>query len=168
MLVSFLLRSHSVICLVEFYLIWALRMWKLTSVIKMWKNFIGASQQESAGLLLLWPTEEISAFIEKHHESIKIYLSCEPVFLHPALVPSNGVSLLLPVFLVKRLPEKGPATGSIIGGIIAVILVLAIVGTAIAMYRKHRDNKLNGEWVSVLPEDGRLQPFFISLCRSGE
>lgn len=64
---------------------------------------------------------------------------------HPLLIPSNDVSFLLPVFPVNRLPEKGPATGSIIGGIIAVILVLAIVGTAIAMYRKHRDNKLNGE-----------------------
>ncbi|XP_038140110.1 nectin-2 isoform X2 [Cyprinodon tularosa] len=44
-----------------------------------------------------------------------------------------------------RLPEKGPTTGSIIGGIIGVILVIAIIGTAIAMYRKHKNNKLNGE-----------------------
>ncbi|XP_017270900.1 nectin-2 isoform X2 [Kryptolebias marmoratus] len=42
---------------------------------------------------------------------------------------------------VNRLPEKGPATGSIIGGIIAVILVLAIIGTAIAMWRKHKNKK---------------------------
>ncbi|XP_041649502.1 nectin-2 isoform X3 [Cheilinus undulatus] len=40
-----------------------------------------------------------------------------------------------------RLPEKGAATGSIIGALIGVILLLAIIGTAIAMYRKHRDNK---------------------------
>nr|XP_046255169.1 nectin-2 isoform X2 [Scatophagus argus] len=45
----------------------------------------------------------------------------------------------------NRLPEKGPATGSIIGGIIGVILLLAVIGTAIAMYRKHRNNKLSGE-----------------------
>ncbi|XP_068179528.1 nectin-2-like isoform X3 [Antennarius striatus] len=44
-----------------------------------------------------------------------------------------------------RLPEKGPATGSIIGGIIGVILLLAIIGSAIAMYRKHRNDKLNGD-----------------------
>ncbi|XP_070768310.1 nectin-2 isoform X2 [Enoplosus armatus] len=44
-----------------------------------------------------------------------------------------------------RLPEKGATTGSIIGAIIGVIILLAIVGTAIAMYRKHRNNKLNGE-----------------------
>ena len=48
-----------------------------------------------------------------------------------------------------RLPEKGATTGSIIGAIIGVILLLAIIGTAIAMYRKHRNNKLTGEWVSV-------------------
>ncbi|XP_028325921.1 nectin-2 isoform X2 [Gouania willdenowi] len=44
-----------------------------------------------------------------------------------------------------RRPEKGPTTGTIIGAIIGVILLLAIVGTAIAMYRKHRANKLNGD-----------------------
>ncbi|XP_054637159.1 nectin-2 isoform X3 [Dunckerocampus dactyliophorus] len=44
-----------------------------------------------------------------------------------------------------RLPEKGPTTGSIIGAIIGVIIILAIIGTAIAMYRKHRNNKLNGD-----------------------
>lgn len=31
--------------LVEFDLIWAVRMWKFTSMIEMWKNIIGASQQ---------------------------------------------------------------------------------------------------------------------------
>ncbi|XP_070822189.1 nectin-2-like isoform X2 [Chaetodon trifascialis] len=45
----------------------------------------------------------------------------------------------------NRLPEKGPTTGSIIGAIIGVIILIAIIGTAIAMYRKHRNNKLNGE-----------------------
>nr|XP_057909314.1 nectin-2 isoform X4 [Doryrhamphus excisus] len=44
-----------------------------------------------------------------------------------------------------RLPEKGATTGSIIGAIIGVIIILAIIGTAIAMYRKHRNNKLNGD-----------------------
>ncbi|XP_023285673.1 nectin-2 isoform X3 [Seriola lalandi dorsalis] len=44
-----------------------------------------------------------------------------------------------------RLPEKGPTTGSIIGAIIGVIILLAIIGTAIAMYRKHRNNQLNGD-----------------------
>ncbi|XP_061632095.1 nectin-2 isoform X2 [Phyllopteryx taeniolatus] len=44
-----------------------------------------------------------------------------------------------------RLPEKGATTGSIIGAIIGVILIVAIIGTAVAMYRKHRANKLNGE-----------------------
>ncbi|KAF3839278.1 hypothetical protein F7725_017995 [Dissostichus mawsoni] len=44
-----------------------------------------------------------------------------------------------------RLPEKGATTGSIIGAIIGVILLLAIIGTAIAMYRKHRNNKLTGD-----------------------
>ncbi|XP_051262048.1 nectin-2 isoform X3 [Dicentrarchus labrax] len=44
-----------------------------------------------------------------------------------------------------RLPEKGATTGSIIGAIIGVIILLAVIGTAIAMYRKHRNNKLNGE-----------------------
>ncbi|KAM8734903.1 nectin-2 isoform 2-T2 [Acanthopagrus schlegelii] len=44
-----------------------------------------------------------------------------------------------------RLPEKGATTGSIIGAIIGVIILLAIIGTAIAMYRKHRNNKLNGD-----------------------
>ncbi|KAM9852360.1 nectin-2 isoform 1-T1 [Aulostomus maculatus] len=44
-----------------------------------------------------------------------------------------------------RLPEKGATTGSIIGAIIGVIILIAIIGTAIAMYRKHRDNKLNGD-----------------------
>ncbi|XP_035497902.1 nectin-2 isoform X3 [Scophthalmus maximus] len=44
-----------------------------------------------------------------------------------------------------RLPEKGPTTGSIIGAIIGVILLLAIIGTAIAMYQKHRNKKLSGE-----------------------
>ncbi|KAM7421137.1 hypothetical protein PAMA_015346 [Pampus argenteus] len=44
-----------------------------------------------------------------------------------------------------RLPEKGPTTGSIIGAIIGVIILMAIIGTGIAMYRKHRNNKLNGD-----------------------
>ncbi|XP_059194704.1 nectin-2-like isoform X3 [Centropristis striata] len=44
-----------------------------------------------------------------------------------------------------RLPMKGATTGSIIGAIIGVILLLAIIGTGIAMYRKHRNNKLNGD-----------------------
>ncbi|KAJ4930954.1 hypothetical protein JOQ06_025255 [Pogonophryne albipinna] len=47
--------------------------------------------------------------------------------------------------LGTRLPEKGPTTGSIIGAIIGVILLLAIIGTAIAMYRKHRNKKLTGD-----------------------
>ncbi|XP_034553168.1 nectin-2 isoform X3 [Notolabrus celidotus] len=38
-----------------------------------------------------------------------------------------------------RLPEKGAATGAIIGALIGVILLLAIIGTAIAMYRKHKN-----------------------------
>ncbi|KAM3614007.1 uncharacterized protein V6R79_008401 [Siganus canaliculatus] len=45
----------------------------------------------------------------------------------------------------NRLPEKGPTTGSIIGAIIGVIILLAVIGTAIAMYRKHLNKKLNGE-----------------------
>ncbi|XP_023187299.1 nectin-2-like isoform X2 [Xiphophorus maculatus] len=40
------------------------------------------------------------------------------------------------------LPQKGSATGSIIGGIIGVILVLAAIGTGIAIYRK-RKNKFH-------------------------
>ncbi|XP_045900726.1 nectin-2 isoform X3 [Micropterus dolomieu] len=44
-----------------------------------------------------------------------------------------------------RLPERGHTTGSIIGGIIAVIIILAIIGTVIAMYRKRINSKLNGE-----------------------
>ncbi|XP_040900162.1 nectin-2-like isoform X3 [Toxotes jaculatrix] len=44
-----------------------------------------------------------------------------------------------------RLPVKGATTGSIIGAIIGVIVLIAIIGTAIAMYRKHRDNKLHGD-----------------------
>ncbi|XP_049439616.1 nectin-2-like isoform X2 [Epinephelus fuscoguttatus] len=44
-----------------------------------------------------------------------------------------------------RLPMKGATTGSIVGAIIGVIVLLAIIGTAIAMYRKHRNNKLNGD-----------------------
>ncbi|XP_077454322.1 nectin-2 isoform X2 [Stigmatopora argus] len=44
-----------------------------------------------------------------------------------------------------RLPEKGATTGSIIGAIIGVILIVAIIGTAIVMFRKHRANKLNGD-----------------------
>ncbi|XP_038566986.1 nectin-2-like isoform X3 [Micropterus salmoides] len=44
-----------------------------------------------------------------------------------------------------RLPERGHTTGSIIGGIIAVIIILAIIGTVIAMYRKRVNSKLNGE-----------------------
>ncbi|XP_019751651.1 nectin-2 isoform X3 [Hippocampus comes] len=44
-----------------------------------------------------------------------------------------------------RLPEKGATTGSIIGAIIGVILIVAIIGTAVAMYRKHRAGKLNGD-----------------------
>ncbi|XP_074509330.1 nectin-2 isoform X2 [Sebastes fasciatus] len=44
-----------------------------------------------------------------------------------------------------RLPVKGATTGSIIGAIIGVIILLAIIGTAIAMYRKHRNNKLSGD-----------------------
>ncbi|XP_014842622.1 PREDICTED: nectin-2-like isoform X2 [Poecilia mexicana] len=43
-----------------------------------------------------------------------------------------------------RLPHKGATTGSIIGAIIGVILVMAAIGTGIAMYRK-RKNKLNSE-----------------------
>lgn len=62
---------------------------------------------------------------------------------HVLLILSNAI--FLPVFPGNRLPEKGPTTGSIIGGIIGVIILLAIIGTAIAMYRKHRNNKLNGE-----------------------
>ncbi|XP_026173282.1 nectin-2 isoform X3 [Mastacembelus armatus] len=40
------------------------------------------------------------------------------------------------------LPPKSLPTGAIIGAIIGVILLLAIIGTVIAMYRKHRDKKL--------------------------
>ncbi|KAM4736711.1 nectin-2 isoform 2-T2 [Anableps anableps] len=41
-----------------------------------------------------------------------------------------------------RLPEKGPTTGAIIGAVIGVILLMAIIGTGIAMYRKHKNKKL--------------------------
>ncbi|XP_034030328.1 nectin-2 isoform X3 [Thalassophryne amazonica] len=44
-----------------------------------------------------------------------------------------------------RLPAKGPTTGMIIGAIIGVVIFVAIIGTAIAMYRKHRINKLSGD-----------------------
>ncbi|XP_034730121.1 nectin-2-like isoform X3 [Etheostoma cragini] len=44
-----------------------------------------------------------------------------------------------------RLPEKGATTGGIIGAIIGVVILLAIIGTIIAMYHKHRNNKLNGD-----------------------
>ncbi|XP_055019543.1 nectin-2 isoform X2 [Boleophthalmus pectinirostris] len=43
-----------------------------------------------------------------------------------------------------RLPGKGPTTGTIIGAIIGVIVLLAIIGTAIAMYRKHK-GKIHGD-----------------------
>ncbi|XP_043972946.1 nectin-2-like isoform X2 [Gambusia affinis] len=45
---------------------------------------------------------------------------------------------------VTPLAQKGGTTGSIIGAIIGVILVLAVIGTGIAMYRK-RKNKFNSE-----------------------
>ncbi|KAK5861828.1 hypothetical protein PBY51_017273 [Eleginops maclovinus] len=48
-------------------------------------------------------------------------------------------------FKVTRLPGKGATTGSIIGAIIGVIVLLAIIGTAIAMYRKHHNGKLCGD-----------------------
>ncbi|XP_047216582.1 nectin-2-like isoform X2 [Girardinichthys multiradiatus] len=41
-----------------------------------------------------------------------------------------------------RLPMKGAATGSIIGSIIGVILLLALIGTGIALYRKQKAKKL--------------------------
>ncbi|MED6279753.1 hypothetical protein CHARACLAT_003888 [Characodon lateralis] len=41
-----------------------------------------------------------------------------------------------------RLPMKGAATGSIIGGIIGVILLMALIGTGIALYRKQKTKKL--------------------------
>ncbi|XP_028436786.1 nectin-2 isoform X2 [Perca flavescens] len=44
-----------------------------------------------------------------------------------------------------RLPEKGAATGIIIGAIIGVVIFLALIGTAIAMYRKHSNKKVNGD-----------------------
>ncbi|KAM9309875.1 nectin-2 isoform 3-T3 [Pholidichthys leucotaenia] len=44
-----------------------------------------------------------------------------------------------------RLPEKGATTGSIIGAIIGVIILVAIIGTAIAMYKKYKTKKLNGD-----------------------
>ncbi|XP_029694562.1 nectin-2 isoform X3 [Takifugu rubripes] len=44
-----------------------------------------------------------------------------------------------------RLPGKGPTTGTIIGGIIGAIVLLAVIGTAIALYRKRRNGKLNGD-----------------------
>ncbi|XP_036394084.1 nectin-2 isoform X2 [Megalops cyprinoides] len=40
-----------------------------------------------------------------------------------------------------RLPMKGPTTGSIIGAIIGVIILLAIIATAVVMFRKHRQTK---------------------------
>ncbi|XP_072250070.1 poliovirus receptor homolog isoform X2 [Leuresthes tenuis] len=49
------------------------------------------------------------------------------------------------VIRATRLPEKGPTTGSIIGAIIGVILLIAVIGTGIAIYRKHKNNKLNGD-----------------------
>lgn len=63
------------------------------------------------------------------------------------LILSHGIfSLHLGhIYAGTRLPEKGATTGSIIGAIIGVIILLAIIGTAIAMYRKHHNNKLNGE-----------------------
>ncbi|KAI1885752.1 hypothetical protein AGOR_G00207040 [Albula goreensis] len=44
---------------------------------------------------------------------------------------------------VNRLPVKGPTTGSIIGGIIGVILLLALIATAVVLFRKHRNNAKN-------------------------
>ncbi|XP_024123584.1 nectin-2 [Oryzias melastigma] len=43
------------------------------------------------------------------------------------------------------LPAEGPTTGSIIGAIIGVIIIFAIIGTVIAMFRKHKKNVMNGE-----------------------
>lgn len=45
----------------------------------------------------------------------------------------------------QRLPEKGATTGIIIAVIIIVMIVLASIGTFIALYRKRRNSKLNGE-----------------------
>lgn len=56
-----------------------------------------------------------------------------------------GRDQITPIVRGHRLPAKGATTGTIIGALIGVILLLAIIGTAIAMYRKHRNNKLNGD-----------------------
>ncbi|KAJ8354924.1 hypothetical protein SKAU_G00224910 [Synaphobranchus kaupii] len=45
----------------------------------------------------------------------------------------------------KRLPEKGATTGSIIGAIIGVILLLALIATAVVMIRKHRNKDKSGD-----------------------
>ncbi|KAJ8392938.1 hypothetical protein AAFF_G00071420 [Aldrovandia affinis] len=49
------------------------------------------------------------------------------------------------VVRVKRLPMKGPTTGSIIGAILGVVLILALIATAVVLFRKHRKNRSNGD-----------------------
>ncbi|KAF3692105.1 hypothetical protein EXN66_Car007781 [Channa argus] len=44
---------------------------------------------------------------------------------------------------VTPLPPKGPSAGSIVGGIIGVLIFLAIIGTIIALYRKCANKKLS-------------------------
>ena len=46
-----------------------------------------------------------------------------------------------------RLPEKGATTGIIIGAIIGVIIILAAIGSGIAMYRRRK--KSMSEYVPV-------------------
>nr|XP_020466591.1 nectin-2-like isoform X2 [Monopterus albus] len=53
-----------------------------------------------------------------------------------------GRNQATPLLRDTPLPQKGPTTGTIIGAIIGVIIFLALIGTAIALYRKFRDRKL--------------------------
>ncbi|XP_078108678.1 nectin-2 isoform X3 [Sander vitreus] len=71
------------------------------------------------------------------------FCQCRAIYCESS--PPSGLSNCFGFDADTRLPEKGATTGSIIGAIIGVIILLAIIGTAIAMYRKHRNNKLNGD-----------------------
>lgn len=74
------------------------------------------------------------------------------------------------VLLVSDQPLPAPTSnaGPVVGGIIAAIIILCLIGAGVAMYHKRRQSMANGEWVWTRTHEHNHTfmsniPFLLSL-----
>ncbi|XP_076865695.1 PVR cell adhesion molecule related 2 like isoform X2 [Brachyhypopomus gauderio] len=79
--------------------------------------------------------------VQKVDESVNTTFICEA----KNNLGSNKNQLTSMVTVQKRMEPMSSMTGAIIGGIIAVVVILCLIGAAVAMYRKRLQSVENGD-----------------------